>query len=239
MKTRPSSWKASGGQAFTLLELIICVALIGILATLLVITLGRLRETGQRTTSINDLRTSSTALLAMAQDENGMFKVWLGGTTGTTGTWNIKLFNKGYVPDSRVFHGTPRLPEIERPTPNWYLYTWGMNLDDPRAIQRKNSVADGYQIHLSAIDNPASTMLLADSVLANSTTERKKQTFRILSRQGVDNGTSSGLRTRDGRTVLMTFFDGHVEQADFTRLYQIGYRRVIDETGRIITLPVP
>lgn len=242
MKTRPSfSWKTAGGRiAFTLMELIISITLVGILATLIMVSMGRLRQTGQRTTSTNDLRTSSLALLAMAQDEGGMFKVWVGGTTGTGGAWPVMLYNKGYTTDARVFYGTPRQPGVERPAPNWYLYTWGMNLDDPRAMQRLNSVADGYQIRLSVVDNPANTMLLSDSILASTATSQNvpaRQTFRILSRQGVDGGTSSGLRTRDGRTVLMSFFDGHLEQADFPRLYQIGFRRVIDETGKTIAIP--
>lgn len=244
MKAFPLSIKPAeaGRWAFTLLELLISLVLIGVLASLLMVGMSHLRQAGQRTTSINDLRASAMSLLTMANDESGMLKVWLGGTAGTAGAWPSKLFSKGYVTDTRVFYGTPKLAGIERPAPNWYLYTWGMNMDDPRAAQRINGVSEGYQIRLSAIDNPAATMLLADSIIISSATAKDnppRQTFRILMRTGVDNGTSSGLRARDGRTVLMAFFDGRVEQANFARLYELGFRRVIDESGRIVTLPLP
>ncbi len=226
--------------ALTVMELLVTIVIVGILVSFLLGGFGVMRRAAQRAASTNDLRSSALGVLNMINDENRMLKVWKGGTSGSSGAWAMKLYLKGYIKGTDIFYATPRQPGIERPTANWYLYTWGINLADPRAAQSINTAPDGYQLSVTRVDNPGTAMLLADSVLINTITSHgaiPRQTFRLLNSQGTDSGTSSGIYSRDGRTVNMAFFDGHVEYVELGRLRSLGFRRVILESGQIMALP--
>jgi len=229
-----------GARAFSLLELLVSITIVSVLCGVVFAVTANARKASHRIASISNLRNSAAALLIMAHEENGTLKVWKGGTSGTEGAWPAKLRLRGYVPDTRIFYASPRYRNVEYPTANWYLYTWGMYLSDARASQSINTAPDGYQLRLVAIDNPAYTMLLGDTVSLTSLSaghRPPRQSFRLLLKTGYDAANGAALQTRDGRTVLMALFDGSVEEVAFPKLYAMGVRRIVDETGKVITLP--
>jgi prepilin-type N-terminal cleavage/methylation domain-containing protein len=67
MKTRPP---AAGRAGFTLIELLTVIAIIGILAALIFPTVGKVRETAQRTVDANNLREVVKAATIYAADNN-------------------------------------------------------------------------------------------------------------------------------------------------------------------------
>jgi prepilin-type N-terminal cleavage/methylation domain len=62
--------------AFTLVELLTVIAVIGILAAIVISTLGRVRRNAQQARSIANLRQIGAAMLAFAGDNKGMVPVW-------------------------------------------------------------------------------------------------------------------------------------------------------------------
>ena len=68
MKTRPA--RAGFSAGFTLIELLTVIAIIGILAALIFPTVGKVRETAQRTVDANNLREIVKAATIYAADNN-------------------------------------------------------------------------------------------------------------------------------------------------------------------------
>jgi len=61
----------SNSSAFTLIELLSVIAIIGVLAALLLVGLGRLRESGRSATCLSNLRQQGVAIYAYAADHKG------------------------------------------------------------------------------------------------------------------------------------------------------------------------
>src|SRR5262245_46276864 len=60
-------------RAFTLIELLVVIAIIGILAALLLPTLGRAKESGRRAACSSNLRQLAIALSVYAVENDGMY----------------------------------------------------------------------------------------------------------------------------------------------------------------------
>ena len=77
-------------KAFTLLELMVVIGIIGILSGFLIPTIGRAREAGRRAQCANNLRQIGIAWYLYLDDHDDMFPVsnhygWWAGITGRTG----------------------------------------------------------------------------------------------------------------------------------------------------------
>ncbi|MDR1283997.1 MAG: prepilin-type N-terminal cleavage/methylation domain-containing protein [Opitutaceae bacterium] len=104
-------------HAFTLVELLTVIAIIGILAAIMIPTLGAVRSRARIATCASNLRQLAIGAVAWASDNKGWFpelphetghdrgySVW--GTPGGKATWQYMgvLHEQGYVPDMKAFY---------------------------------------------------------------------------------------------------------------------------------------
>ncbi|MDR1283351.1 MAG: type II secretion system GspH family protein [Opitutaceae bacterium] len=136
MKNNISSRNGSGRmRAFTLIELLTVVAIIGILSAITLAALGSVRQTARRAQNVAKLRTLGMACHLYANDHKGKMPVIVINNSGETKTEGINLFSNrqdllrilgdgwpggggaGYVPNADVFYGpfTPPLDEGRTP----------------------------------------------------------------------------------------------------------------------------
>ncbi len=93
--------KKRENTGFTLIELLVVIAIIGILAGILLPTLGRARESARRTQCASNLKQIGLALNMYANDNNETFPSGGSGQDGELQSLG-KLYD-GYITDRKVF----------------------------------------------------------------------------------------------------------------------------------------
>src|SRR5690606_2495559 len=168
MKTKRTSTRASG---FTLVELLTVIAIVSVLATLVVVTINKVREAARGTQNLANHRTIAAALLQSAYDNKGSLPYFDHGSSVKL-SYPRYLAERGYVTDYRVFfspkagtwydnyQGALRQPHIATVVP-WYFTNYGAN----RFGAMPHAQDDGSRkpAMLSRIEQPAKLMLLRDT----------------------------------------------------------------------------
>jgi len=78
-------------RAFTLIELLTVIAIIGILAAILIPTVGAVRSSAKQAQCISNLRQLGIALASFAQDHKGAFPSTTHGSLAVTDSWIFTL----------------------------------------------------------------------------------------------------------------------------------------------------
>ncbi len=101
-----------GRAGFTLVELLVVIAVVALLAALLFPAFARARESSRRAACQNNLRQLALAIHQYAQDSDGRYPVGLGvTTTGTPVFWHQQL--KPYLQDADVLRCPSRtIPSV-------------------------------------------------------------------------------------------------------------------------------
>jgi len=206
-------------RAFTLIELLIVVAIISILAALLFPSVGKMLAKGKTTQSVSNLRQIHSAILGYASDNDGNYPYSYGnGALPPGGTdrefWynavKVRLYphptaaNRSAL-DGANGWGTPnvsrtvlRSPNVEKAWPTSVI-SYGYN--NRFAYSPTNSAK------LALVYNSAKTVMLADN-LGNTqflTPEYGSSFGKLNARNGA---------TRDNATngvAIAVFIDGHTE----------------------------
>jgi prepilin-type N-terminal cleavage/methylation domain-containing protein/prepilin-type processing-associated H-X9-DG protein len=107
----------SGGGAFTLVEMLVVIAIIGILAALLLPVLNQAKDRAKRVQCVNNLKETGVAFYLFAHDHQGKFTTQV----STNGGGSLEYVAAGYQATTRYFFAfqnvRPLASEIVTPKP--------------------------------------------------------------------------------------------------------------------------
>jgi len=160
---KPSRMKSKG---FTLVELLVTISIIGLLAGLSIPAIKAGRETAEVGGCMSNIRQLTTAMLAVAADNNGRVfagdgdksgwaTLFGGGTTVTNGF----LWSNNYVKDPKVF----LCPHGRKTSPPWYgspACHYSLNV----SLQTNNAVSKD-EFLLTRIQNPSKVIMLFEEAV--------------------------------------------------------------------------
>jgi prepilin-type N-terminal cleavage/methylation domain-containing protein/prepilin-type processing-associated H-X9-DG protein len=145
-------------RAFTLIELLAVIAIIGVLAGIVLAVLGTSRESARIAQCGSNLRQIGVAMQTYSNDHKGMFPALY---NGTEGAWSNALTAQGYLPLVNTVFQCPSDPYSSTvPRPRSYVYcSLGMmnGTGDP-----DNYSNAGYQQRLSRVARPARTFMITE-----------------------------------------------------------------------------
>ena len=227
-----------------MLELMITVALIGILALILMAGLSAVSESRSNIRCVGHLRQVGTAMLNYVADCNQTLKSFHGGAN-VDEMWSRKLFYGGYLTPNKRYSNENTLllhqidsvghllrcptgaigptfesksQEVRNHPRRWGWQTYGLGMyqsDLPVKFETiEGKTTVSFQVKLAAITEPSRYILFADSSGAGPDYFQSFRTSRYAGEGGVC------LRHR-GRANIF-FLDGHVSAIDGDEAKQLG-----------------
>ncbi len=219
--------KPRARRGFTLVEMLIVIAVIGLLAAILFPVFGRVRETGRRTACSNNLKQLGLAFTQYRQDNNGRFPGagqyqkwqngghWVSGTNDTDAGTTGKLaalgdrepienaasptgYNAANVEAGAIY------PLVK--SPDVYFCPSNKSGRDKRLSYAMNCAVNGMKD--TRIREPAEIILLVDEERAND------GYLYTAGRTGGGTSTDELTQVHNGTGNLL-FVDGHVKAYPF------------------------
>jgi len=232
---------------FTLIELLTVIAIIGILASILIPVVGRVRDSARAAVCASNLRQCGMGILILAEADNGEIRARSEGGGSPGSLWPERLVDDGLIADREVIFcptGNHGLDDIYNPTaggnpPGGGDDAWAFRAGfgifminnptvfDPPGQTQTVSLGFGrptitlWVLKTEAVGDRSRYPLMGDSMDSQGTTRMR---IRSLTAGG------DALSLRHGRRANVFFLDGHVEAAGSDRLGQLGFQSGYGET---------
>ena len=219
----PSSGYAR--RAFTLIELLTVIAIIGILAAIIIPTVGKVRETARSSQCISNQRQIAMAFGLYAGDHKGFLP-----RSGIPESWTLSvadyLPSKGKVVTNKIFvcPVAPQAPDDY--ASSVFSYTASFALEKGNAATKADGEDGNGPRLLNSIVNPSRTLLLVDGVV-NATTYKANSSrgYTLVStdlgRAGPDADGFEALHFRHGGSLAVAYVDGHAEKVQWAKRFEV------------------
>ena len=209
--------------AFTLVELLVVVAVIALLSALAFSALRSAIETSRRATCAGNLKTLAIGVLGYAGENNGCLPYslgndripgapasapWFWAAGDYIGSKYTRAQEIDYWSKQKIFRGLPSsfyCPSAKRETSNTTPYdiSYGINR---QLVDNYQNDSPPTQMRVISVPRPSRMVLLADSM---SYSERNVNAWRVA------NGTVS---KRHGTVANVAWLDGHVSREPLAEL---------------------
>lgn len=230
--------KSPGARAFSLVEMLVTVAIILVLGTLLLPVAKAISDRAKAERCVSNLRNIGVMMQNYAADHN-MWLSFMRDGSPTKDMWYDEL--RGHAgltaAEARKAFGCPALPSED--VTAWYCYGMRLGKMPPNATDPGNTSRPGgsgsagfYEFSILKIPNPSRFFLMADSFIAAGS-NAGKQSFRIIPPAIYSN---AGIHLRHGHRANTLFLDSHVETLGATELKDLGFTEVYDNDGKTLGL---
>ena len=213
--------------AFTLVELLVVVAVIALLSALAFSALRSAIETSRRATCAGNLKTLATGVLGYAGENNGFLpyslgnNLILGGPSSAPWFWAVGDYLGGQYTKAqeadwskqKTFRGLPSClycPSAKRETSNTTPYdiSYGINR---QLVDKGQTNSPPTQWRVISVPRPSRMVLLADSM---SYSEKTANAWRV---------TGGTVSKRHGTVANVAWLDGHVSRESLKELTNTSY----------------
>lgn len=221
---------ATSALAFTLIELLTVIAIIGILAAILIPTVGAVRASAKQAQSISNLRQLGIALASYAQDHSGAFPSTTHGALLDNDSWIFTLRPyTGNVDEIRVCPLDPQREERLRLRLSSYVFN---DFLDARTYLDPFGQSTGAVPRLSTLREPARTHTLfigadtlpldtsSDHIHARQWGNNWGQVCADIAPDRFRSGSRAAPDHTHGRSAYL-FADGHVATVAATTFRQL------------------
>ncbi len=233
-------------RAFTLIELLTVIAIIGILAAILIPVVSAVRDSARASRCIGNLRDLTLALNLFLEDNEGRIDVHSASGDGSEDVphWAQRLENDGFLDNRAVTVCPSEHPysweQIREEAPgrhNFRVYGMNMITTAPPLVggtdyaEAGSVVGAGHRLNANAVRDPSRYFTFVDSVMPGdydpyNSPGNGSQRYQIRGWQpsGLD-----GIQMRHGGSANMAFLDGSVRTMGRQELRQIGFLGYVDE----------
>lgn len=208
MRNAPSIRRGRPSAAFTLTELLVCIAIIGVLAALVFAVVGTIRGNAVRAQCASNLRQCALAINLYAADNRGM-------APSTTWSAAILPYISGFKVNASQYATLQTAfpiscPGLEYDNSQYDRSTYSLNswLDTDHSNQNTGAdgkVTMGWSMPLRNVESPARKIMLFDGRLASTAENGSRWAFNAV--KGAEYIDFRHL----GSSANILFVDGHVK----------------------------